>query len=317
MNIVDRDNIFLERTPSWANRCRSVESPTLRITSDTTVAATSTFAIVCNKLTVPTTDGFDCQSMVSEATAASSTFASVKQQPDYDQISQNASNNYLQPKMNLLAAEFNPSTFSSPRRPRIYSNQNFPVISDQVSTNKDNTDSTSEYKKKVKTELCKFWARKQICAYGDECAFAHGEQELQKKVHVTSHYKMSLCQTYHSYPFYCLYGERCQFAHLRRDFSDFHDQKTPYQNLLSENVRIMSQRIEQASDPDITVFNVAKPTKARLKVFQMISAEASQINGRRPPTTLKKACNTGQNKKQQNLTRNEVVVMPLREQMTA
>lgn len=50
-----------------------------------------------------------------------------------------------------------------------------------------------DYKLKIKTELCKSWVKTKTCPYGDTCAFAHGEHELQKKKHVPSRYKTKLC----------------------------------------------------------------------------------------------------------------------------
>jgi hypothetical protein len=67
---------------------------------------------------------------------------------------------------------------------------------------------SKDYKIKVKTELCKSWMKTQTCTYGDACAFAHGESELQKKKHVPSRYKTKLCQQYHETGD-CPYGERC------------------------------------------------------------------------------------------------------------
>ena len=55
-----------------------------------------------------------------------------------------------------------------------------------VPTFSNNNSFQPEYKKKEKTEMCKFWARSSSCPFGDECAFAHGEDELQKKTHVAA-----------------------------------------------------------------------------------------------------------------------------------
>ena len=120
------------------------------------------------------------------------------------------------------------------------------------------------YKKKEKTELCKNWERGIECKFGDQCAFAHGYDDLQKKTHVASRYKVTLCKSYHSAPYYCQYGSRCQFAHLARDFNNSDNQN---RHLLSENARIMMDRINGVADPDINIFNVAKPDKPRLAVF--------------------------------------------------
>ena len=52
---------------------------------------------------------------------------------------------------------------------------------------------SKDYKMKVKTELCKSWLKDGTCSFGDNCAFAHGEHELQKKKHVASRYKTKMC----------------------------------------------------------------------------------------------------------------------------
>lgn len=61
-----------------------------------------------------------------------------------------------------------------------------------------------EFKQKAKTELCKFWMTTRKCKYGESCAFAHGEHELQKKTHVASKYRMTHCSAYAQGS--CFYG---------------------------------------------------------------------------------------------------------------
>lgn len=63
--------------------------------------------------------------------------------------------------------------------------------------------------------MCKNWERKGCCEYGNDCAFAHGGQELRQKTHVTSQYKTKKCRGYHENGF-CPYGSRCQFVHEER-----------------------------------------------------------------------------------------------------
>merc|ERR1712157_481546 len=75
---------------------------------------------------------------------------------------------------------------------------------------------------------------------------------------------------FHTAPFFCFYGERCQFAHIKTDFSDFTAEKSRYTMLMHENTQIMKSRIEKAADPDVTVFNAAMPSKARLPIFEEI-----------------------------------------------
>jgi hypothetical protein len=132
------------------------------------------------------------------------------------------------------------------------------------------------YKQKEKTEICKFWLNGQDCKFGSECAFAHGEHELMKKTHVASKFRMTLCKSYMTGEGFCQYGVRCQFSHTSRDFSDFHEQRTRYQNLLHENATIMKSRIDQVADPDVSCFNIAMPKKGRLAIFESICPEANK-----------------------------------------
>ena len=85
---------------------------------------------------------------------------------------------------------------------------------------------------------------------------------------------MTTCTAYQQG--YCIYGRRCQFMHSAVDFSDFDQQKTRFQNLLAENARIMTERIAQAADPDISTFNIAHSTKGRLAIFEEIVPEKSR-----------------------------------------
>lgn len=86
--------------------------------------------------------------------------------------------------------------------------------------------SEPSYKQKERTEICKFWLNGQECKFGEECAFAHGSEQLLKKTHVASKFRMTLCKSYlHGN---CQYGSRCQFSHPSVDFSDFESQRTRY-----------------------------------------------------------------------------------------
>jgi len=69
-----------------------------------------------------------------------------------------------------------------------------------------------DYKKKYKTEFCKYWQEKGFCEFGDQCAFAHGTQEVRQKQHISSNYKTKKCTQFHENG-YCPYGVRCQFIH--------------------------------------------------------------------------------------------------------
>ena len=72
----------------------------------------------------------------------------------------------------------------------------------------------SDFKHKYKTELCNNWATG-FCPYGDYCAFAHGTEELRKKVTTSEHYKTKKCKQFFETGC-CGYGPRCQFIHMEK-----------------------------------------------------------------------------------------------------
>ncbi len=51
------------------------------------------------------------------------------------------------------------------------------------------------------------------CKYGDNCAFAHGIDELNQRK-MSSNYKTKLCKQFFEIG-YCSYGARCQFSHKK------------------------------------------------------------------------------------------------------
>ena len=208
--------------------------------------------------------------------------------------------------MNVNAQEFTPMPVSQ-TQPTSYMEKleesvqyNYEDLSDEDEEDCNDHVRTDDYRVKIKTELCKFWKRGEQCPFIGKCAFAHGKEELKKKVHVTQHYRQTLCHSYHKPGYYCLYGERCQFAHLKYDFSDFHQMRTPYQNLLKENTDIMTQRLEQAENPDITLFNVAMTSKPRLQVFQDITVKAKKAK------KTDKVAKASYKKKQAKCTKNPI-----------
>lgn len=72
------------------------------------------------------------------------------------------------------------------------------------------------WKKKVKTELCRFWLNGQACENSQKeqgCGFAHGQEELQKKKGLSRQYLTSVCKNFLDHPSKCTYGQRCIFQH--------------------------------------------------------------------------------------------------------
>lgn len=81
-------------------------------------------------------------------------------------------------------------------------------------TKADSKTESLEWKRKVKTELCKYWLAGQDCENQSKeqgCGFAHGVDELQKKKGLNKQYLTSVCKNFIQDPKKCLYGHRCIF----------------------------------------------------------------------------------------------------------
>jgi hypothetical protein len=74
---------------------------------------------------------------------------------------------------------------------------------DQIYNNNNNnkkkfikfSDDHNDFKTKYKTEICHYWEMYGKCKYGDSCAFAHGNDELNKRK-MSSNYKTKLCKQF-------------------------------------------------------------------------------------------------------------------------
>ena len=76
---------------------------------------------------------------------------------------------------------------------------------------------TNDFKTKWKTEICHYWEMNHYCKYGENCAFAHGENELKNRK-LSMNYKTKLCKQFFCSG-YCPYGARCQFCHKKPKIS--------------------------------------------------------------------------------------------------
>lgn len=130
---------------------------------------------------------------------------------------------------------------------------------------------TRDYKIKMKTELCSAWRATGQCKYGENCAFAHGEEEIRKKVHVPSMYKTKLCQQFEETG-YCSYGHRCQFIHTEKPGETRNkDKKVSYLTMLSQNAQCLKERITSSNNPFLNEFNlIYKDNSRRLAVFESL-----------------------------------------------
>jgi hypothetical protein len=121
-----------------------------------------------------------------------------------------------------------------------------------------------DYRKKYKTEACKYWAEKGFCEFGDQCAFAHGNQEMRQKSYISSNYKTKKCIQFHETG-YCPYGVRCQFIHsVRKDC-----QLNPVLEKASYIEAMENPELWVTHDPDCVCMQ--KRTRPRLPSFQQVS----------------------------------------------
>ena len=76
---------------------------------------------------------------------------------------------------------------------------------------------TYDFKTKWKTEICHYWEMNGFCKYGDNCAFAHGENELKNRK-ISLNYNKKHCKQFYEIGF-CTYGSRCQFSNKKYSYN--------------------------------------------------------------------------------------------------
>lgn len=130
------------------------------------------------------------------------------------------------------------------------------------------------WKKKVKTELCKFWLSGQTCENKDKeqgCGFAHGEYELQKKKGLSKKYMTSVCKNFLDHPSKCTYGQRCIFQHPTYDVRE----RQCYTKMMQDNSRYTAMRLfQEIEGADVIYINTYAATAPRLPVFKGICSNA-------------------------------------------
>ena len=121
--------------------------------------------------------------------------------------------------------------------------------------------------KKYKTELCKYFEIRGYCKYGENCIYAHGEENLRLKVTNTKAYRTKKCDKFFEKG-YCPYGNRCQFAHQLASniINNPYDKKMTYTKILE----IFSEKEKIAYIDNIV-------EKERLPVFKNIVRNEENI----------------------------------------
>jgi len=91
------------------------------------------------------------------------------------------------------------------------SSPNLSFDKDERSGDSSDTDGPCGPNSRFKTEICRNYKEKGQCLYGEQCQFAHGNEEM-RNVGQHSRYKTKRCQKYWIAG-YCAYGPRCNFLH--------------------------------------------------------------------------------------------------------
>ena len=126
------------------------------------------------------------------------------------------------------------------------------------------------WKKKVKTELCRFWLDGHECENIQKeqgCGFAHGSDELQKKKGLSRQYLTSVCKNFLDDPSKCTYGQRCIFQHPTHDVRI----RQNYTSMIQDNARYTAMRLFQDIEGSETIYiNTYAATAPRLSAFRGI-----------------------------------------------
>ena len=118
----------------------------------------------------------------------------------------------------------------------------------------------SDFKIKYKTELCKFYQINGHCKYGENCAYAHGIENLRSKVTNSTAYRTRKCIQFFEKGS-CPYGSRCQFQHQLKSniINNPYDRKMTYKKVL--------ETISKLENVDNIKKLIGKP---RLQIFKDI-----------------------------------------------
>jgi hypothetical protein len=138
----------------------------------------------------------------------------------------------------------------------------------------------SDFKIKYKTELCKFFEINGHCKYGDNCAYAHGIENLRSKVTNSTSYRTRKCFQFFETG-YCPYGSRCQFQHQLKTniINNPYDRKMTYKKILEtisklENVKNIKKLIEK---PRLTIFKEIFENKENDQIESTLLADIKSL----------------------------------------
>lgn len=146
---------------------------------------------------------------------------------------------------------------------------------------------------KYKTEICRNWEMEGYCRFGDECTFAHGGDELNRRASMPANYKTKVCKQFTDEPFYCPYGEKCQFIHINITKKDQTSNRTPsYTEMLNETLNQIEKRLKHCDNFEHFELPKSHFKNKRLPIFTSITANTSDSSSNKTTKSLSKKENS-------------------------
>nr|CAD2179430.1 unnamed protein product [Meloidogyne enterolobii] len=136
----------------------------------------------------------------------------------------------------------------------------------------DPLDKKIRQKEAYKTAMCQAWLQGRCCAFGEQCGFAHGEEELQPLPpnRQNPKFKTRICENYTTTGI-CPFGNRCFFIHPQPNASI--DDVLEYKEALDQRARQLEGRAiiqhEEVVIPLIRLLPVRKVFYTQFQLSQM------------------------------------------------
>ena len=139
----------------------------------------------------------------------------------------------IQQKLISIRKQSQNSSDSTTEENEEIKNQTQPQNIIQKQEKKPFKSTSNDFKVKYKTELCKFYTLTGYCKFGENCAYAHGIENLRSKVTNSIFFRSKKCVSFFEKGF-CPYGNRCQFQHQIKSniINNPYEKNMSYENYL-------------------------------------------------------------------------------------
>ena len=141
----------------------------------------------------------------------------------------------------------------------------YPQVFEVTVNNNLSCDNVSKYK----TEMCRNIELKGNCQWGNQCFFAHNEDEIQNNGPYNHFYKTKICK-YYTESGFCPYGIKCLYIHTR-PYNAYNQLLTSVEN--KNSIGTLQNKDELAS-----ILNITQSIGERLSVFKIIEEKGKVLN---------------------------------------